>query len=215
MLNTRRRRHRAAAALALLLVAGAVVTILLSRSATPAPAGPLTPRFAVLRPATSAAMDALSPEAKMRLHYMASNPRLPGPGPVSKVGVVRRANGRDVTVAAIGGAICAFLAHGIGGCDDVRRVVAGQSFGAEPIRCRGYRVLGVVPDGISRIAVDSGDDGSVDVTLPVISNVYLGILEPAATVATGLDTSGNPRFKVEFPLDYYASTQRTTSGANC
>ncbi len=160
-------------------------------------------------------MNALSGEMKMRLDHMASDPRLPGSGSVSEVGVVRRPNGRDVTVAAIGDSICAFLAEGIGGCDDKQRVAAGQSFGAEPVRCKGFRVLGVVPDGVVSIAIDSGDDGTVDATLPVTSNVYLGTLQPFVTVATGFDASGHSLFSVELPLGYYASTQRTTSGANC
>ncbi len=153
----------------------------------------------------------------MRMEFMASNPSLPGPGSsVSEIGVVKRKGG-DVTVAAIGGAICAFLAGGIGGCDDGERVAAGQSFGAEPVACGRFRVLGVVPDGVTDIAIDYGDDGSIDLDLPVTSNVYMGILEPVLITAEGRDESGDTRFVLEMPLFYYASTKRTGQGleSNC
>lgn len=223
MLGTRRKKLRAAAVLALLVIGGVVAAVLISGStdatdatvATDVSTEPLAPKFAVLEPATPAAMGAISEEAKMRLEYMASHPDLPDPGPVSEIGVVKGSSEGEITVAAVGGAICAFLAEGIGGCDDVQRVTAGQAFGAEPVRCEGYRVLGVVPDGVTSVAVDYGDDGTVDVTLPVTDNVYVGVLEPVLTVARGLDESDNPRFTVEFPLSYYASTQRTTSRADC
>jgi hypothetical protein len=217
------KKVRVGVVLALLITLGVVAVILTSQStdatdttvATDISTEPLAPKFAVLEPATPAAMGAISEEAKMRLDYMASHPDLPDPGPVSEIGVVKGSSEGEITVATVGGAICAFLARGIGGCDDVQRVTAGQAFGAEPVQCEGYRVLGVVPDGVSSIAIDYGDDSTVDATLPVIDNVYVGVLEPVLTVATGLDESGDPRFTLELPLSYYASTQRTTSGADC
>jgi hypothetical protein len=194
--------------LALALALGAVALILVSQStdATSAPVEPPASEFSVLQPATPAAMDALSEEMQMRLDLMAMRLGVPEGETVSELAVIQRPNGGDITVAALGGAICAFVAQGIGGCEDAQRVVAGQSFGAEPIGCDGYRVLGVVPDGVTHIAIDGHGDGSVDSTLPVASSVYVGVLDPVRTIATGIGESGESRFSVSLPLDYYAST---------
>ena len=204
--------------LIVVVVIGAAVVLASGSTDEVHPASePAVSTFAVLEPATAAAMEGISNEAKMRMKFMASNPRLPGPGSsVSEVGVVRRKGG-DVTVAAIGGAICAFLAGGIGGCDDAQRVIAGQSFGAEPAPCGQFRVLGVVPDGVTSIAIDIGDDGDIDSTLPVTSNVYVGTVDPVLITAQGRDESGATRFTLEMPLSYYASTKRTGGGleSNC
>lgn len=156
------------------------------------------------------------------MDFMASHPDLPGSGsapkggvPVSEVGVVERSDGDDVTVAAIGGAICAFLENGVGGCDLKRRVTAGQSFSVEPFDCDRFRVLGVVPDGVTSIAIDSEELEEVDSTIPVTSNVYVGVLDAGETLVTGLDESGNALFEVELPLTYYASTKRSPPVSSC
>ncbi|HKO38408.1 MAG TPA: hypothetical protein VJU14_08575 [Solirubrobacterales bacterium] len=192
------------------MTGAALILATQSPDATSAPVEAPASKVEVLQPATADALNAVPAETRMQLDYMTARPALISEGAaaavdVSEVGVVNRPDGTEVTVAAIGGDICAFLAGGVGGCDDGARVAAGQSFSAEPIGCDGYRVLGVAPDGVTEIAVDSRADGSVDVTLPVTSNVYVGTLDPVQTVATGLDEDGEPRFSVGIPLDSYAA----------
>ncbi|HET8813975.1 MAG TPA: hypothetical protein VFM51_03365 [Solirubrobacterales bacterium] len=208
MLHITQKRTWSAGALALVFVAGIVALVVASQStdATSAPIEPPASKFSALQPATPAAMDAVSEEMKMRLDLMALRLGLPDAGAVSEVAVVPRSDGGDVTLAAMGESICAFLTEGIGGCDEGQRVIAGQSFSAEPVGCDGYRVLGVVPDGVAHIAIDGHGDGSVDATLPVESNVYVGVLDPVRTIAMGISESGDSRFSVDLPLDYYAST---------
>jgi hypothetical protein len=194
-------------AIALVLALGAIAVALATQStdATSAPVEPPASQFDVLEPADAAAMEAVSEEAEMRLAFIAKGAELRGAGDVSKVGVAESPTGDDVTVAAVGEDICAFFAEGLGVCDTGQRAVAGQSFSAEPVGCDGYRVLGLAPDGVTSIAIDSGADGTVDSTLPVASNVYVGTLDPVQTVATGLDETGETRFSVGIPLDSYAS----------
>ena len=208
---TRTRTHLIGAiALALAVCGAALILATQSPEATSAPIEPSASKFEVLQPASPDAMDAVSAETKAQLDFMAARPALLSEGAasaaeVSEVGVINRPDGTEVTVASIGGDICAFLAGGVGGCDDGQRVAAGQLFSAEPVGCDGYRVLGLAPDGVTEIAVDSRGDGSVDVTLPVTSNVYVGTLDPVQTVVTGLDEAGEPRYSVAIPLDSYAS----------
>jgi hypothetical protein len=208
---TRTRTHLIGAiALALVVSGAALILATQSPDATSATVEPPASKFEVLQPASPDAMGAVSAEARTQLGFMTNRPALLSEGAasaveVSEVGVVRRPDGTEVTVAAVGGNICAFLAGGAGGCDDGQRVAAGQLFSAEPVGCDGYRVLGVAPDGVADIAVDSQADGSVDVTLPVTSNVYVGTLDPVQTVVTGLDEAGEPLYSVGIPLDSYAS----------
>jgi hypothetical protein len=207
MLHLERKKMLSVGALLLACAIGAIAIVMLAQSsdATSAPTESASSTFAVLEPATPAAMDAVSEQTKMRMDFMAMRLDVPTSEAVDEVGVVTRENGPEVTVAAIGGNICAYLAGGIGGCDDQQRVVAGHAFGAEPVGCDGYRVLAVVPNGIEAIAVDSGADGDVDTSLPVESNIYVGVLDPVRTLVTGLDESGEARFRTEIPLDSYAS----------
>jgi len=208
---TRNKTHlMGAITLALAVTGVALILATQSPDATSAPVETPASKVEVLQPATADALNAVPEETRMQLDYMTARPALVSEGAaaaveVSEVGVVNRADGTEVTVAAIGEDICAFLAGGVGGCDDGKRVAAGQSFSAEPIGCDGYRVLGIAPDGVTEIAIDSQADGSVDVTLPVTSNVYVGTLDPVQTVATGLDEAGEPRFSVGIPLDSYAA----------
>lgn len=207
MSNKASNRNLSIGAIALALAAVAVILALITQSteATSAPVESPASQFGVLEPADAAAMDAVSDEAKMRLAFLTNSPDLPGAGEVSEVGVVDRPNDGEVTVASIGENICAFLADSVGVCDTGQRAVAGQSYSAEPIGCDGYRVLGLAPDGVTSIAIDSGADGTIDRTLPVTSNVYAGTLESVQTLATGLDQAGDTRFTVGIPLDSYAS----------
>lgn len=204
--NTRARLISALVLLLFLGTAGAALA-LTATDATSAASEPrsTSPSLSVLQPATPNALAAISDEANNRLRFVMSHLDLRAPESVAAVGVA--GSGRnETTVVAAGGVICAFLVHGIGGCDDRERVEAGQSIGAEPIGCDAYRVLGVVPDGVTKILVDSGSDGTIDTTVPVESNVYIAVLKPAYTTAVGVGPSGQTQFTVEVPLDYYAST---------
>lgn len=207
MSNSTRAKIWPIGAIALALTVGVAATVLISQSteATSATTKPAASELSVLQPASIATLNSVPEEIKLRMELMKSRLNISVAGEVSEVGIVKSSQKSQVTVAAIGDDICAFISGGIGGCDDGRRVLAGQSFSAEPIGCDGYRVLGVVPDGVATIGVDYEANGTIDTTLPVTSNVYMGILDPVRTVATGLDDSGKPYFSVNIPLDSYAS----------
>jgi hypothetical protein len=110
-----------------------------------------------------------------------------------------------MTVAAVGNAICV-LHNQDAVCNARESAMAGQVLGARPDGCDGYRVMGGVPDGVKQIAIDSDADGGVDITLPVVSNVYEGHLESLHTVARGIGDAGEVLFTTDIPLDYYADT---------
>lgn len=54
--------------------------------------------------------------------------------------------------------------------------------------------------------MDQGKDGDVESALPVVGNVFEGVLEAAPTSAIGVDGTGQRTFETNVPLDYFAAT---------
>ncbi|MEZ5076686.1 MAG: hypothetical protein R2725_04510 [Solirubrobacterales bacterium] len=128
-----------------------------------------------------------------------------GPAEVSAVGTVRAAGGNDVTVASVGGSVCAVHAMD-SGCGLVDDVADGRLIGARPRSCGYYWVFGLAPDGVKEIEVDQGKDGDIDRAIPVIGNVFEGVLEAVPTSINGVDGAGKTMFETNVPLDYFAAT---------
>jgi hypothetical protein len=196
---------------ALLALAAVVTALLISDQSDAAPEGSPAETFSVLKPVTPERMDAVPTQAKAALTMAASAP-LPGNEGVEEVeeiGLAKLPSGGVIAVAAVGDSICA-ARNSDSSCLGAREVKAQGSFGARPQGCE-YWVFGVVPDRVASIAVDTGSDGSTDLTLPVASNVYEGTVPAALTSATGLDENGNAVYKTDWPLDYYKSTNPACS----
>jgi hypothetical protein len=124
---------------------------------------------------------------------------------VTAVGVVPSEAGDDITIAAIRDSICVVQQRSIS-CNEETRAVAGELFGAAPVGCDRYHVLGAVPDGVTELLVNARAEDATDSTLPVRSNIYEGNLNAGDTVITGLNNAGEAVFKTELPLDWYAAT---------
>lgn len=126
------------------------------------------------------------------------NPMLGG-GEVREVGVARLPGGDEVVVAAAGESICSLdVRTGGSNCGQADRVASGSIFTATPNGCEGYTVMGLMPDGVSNLTVDS--EGRADgMSIPVVSNVYKADLPPVdATLASD-------GVKVHVPLAWYAA----------
>ena len=188
-----------AAGLALCVLLAALVAALgvQSESATAGDEGVKSEHFSVLRPASDATVDTLPPSVRLQVKVSARAPYTGGA--VSALGV-SRIEGRDVYVVAIGSSICAFSSLGdIGTCGETPMVEEGRAFAAVPRGCGKYEVMGIVPDGVRELAVNtgSGDDG--EEAIPVASNVYIHTFDAVHTVLT----SGTG-VAVSLPLDEYA-----------
>lgn len=188
-----------AAAVFALAVLVAVSTV--SRSA--ATEGPSTAEtFAVLE--TGAADPAvLSQEAQAWLGSLDDFGG--GTTPPSEVGAATAPTGDAMVVAASEESVCFLNADlGMSNCADPSDVATGQvytaapDFEASPDGCAGWKVIGLMPDGVDSLTVDApGADGPV--TIPVTSNVYTATLPPVRTTLSSGDIS------VEIPLDQFAS----------
>ena len=109
-------------------------------------------------------------------------------------------DGSTVAVAVVGQNVCAFdEGPGIGECANQNLALAGRAFSAVPVGCDNYRVLGLMPDGVSDLSVTtpSGTTGSVAVS----SNIYEATLPAERTTLVSKD----PPVEVELPLDQYAA----------
>lgn len=207
------------AALVGLVAAGTIaIVILIVRPSGIAPSeershtGPATrqaiatfDRFRVLKPATPARMASFPRRAQALLMDLAMRRTLPmGNGSPSVLGIVRLLDGTSVRLVGVGRTICTFT-NSDASCDRASRAAAMQSFSAQAIGCRRYRIRILVPDGITRLSVDSGGDGSIEAVQPVTSNVMQLTLKPTNTLLTG---TGKPdiRMQVRLPLRNYART---------
>lgn len=208
-----RSRKRYLYAGGLLVLIAILSALLLSSRIEAAPEQQAATGFSVLEPATAGRLQALPDETERTLHSI-STTGIRGDGEaqsVTQLGVALTADGDEMTVAAVGDGLCVLRAADAA-CGESRDVFAGRLFGARPRGCGSYWVFGLVPDGVDRVLVDTGADGSVDSSLPVVGNVYEGTLVAAATVALGVDASGETLFRTDIPLDYYAATNGACGG---
>ena len=161
-------------------------------------------RFSVL---DSATIDAVPAENTTAVNSLTETtlPGNVGPVEVSAIGTVTAAGGKDVTVAVLGESLCAIQAMNTA-CGLVDDVADGRLVGARPHSCGHYWVFGLAPDGIKGIDVDQDKDGDIDGTIPVVGNVFEGVLEAAPTTVFGVDEAGQKKFETNVPLDYFAAT---------
>ena len=121
----------------------------------------------------------------------------------SSLSALATAEGGDgiTVVAALGKeTICAFdEGSELGTCAAAGLAEAGGAFTAAPEGCDAYRVLGVMPDGVTSLTAKTAGSDAVK-EIPVSSNVYEAILSAEETVLT----SENPSVEVALPLDEYA-----------
>lgn len=177
-----------------------------------APAAPSSDRFSVLKSANPAEVQAVGAPSKAALRSVTEYalPGNSGPQPVSEIGVASMPGGKEMAVAKVGQSICV-MHEADAGCDEAPNAAAGKLFGARPQDCGSYWVFGLVPDGIEKVQIDRGNDGTIDETLPVVDNVYEGVLKAESSTAIGIDGSGAQSFETGLPLDYYAETNGACS----
>lgn len=161
-------------------------------------------RFSILDSPIEGAVPAESQTAVNSLTEV-TLPGNDGPLEVSAVGTVRAAGGKDVTVASVGESLCAVQAMNAA-CGPVDDVANGRLIGARPHSCGQYWVFGLAPDGVKEIEVDQGKDGEIDSVIPVIGNVFEGVLKAAPTSVFGVDDTGQQVFETNVALDYFAAT---------
>lgn len=165
-----------------------------------------TDRFSVLEPAGPAAIQGLSDKAQAWLALSEAAPFNEG-GKATSLGTTTIGDA-TVVVAEVGTSICAFSeGTGMSACGEVDRVERGEIFAASPKGCGIYSVIGILPDGVKELSVDSGDDGKTDGTLPVVSNVYVGTLKAEETVLRS--PSGD--ITVQLPLASYGGMNEACS----
>ncbi len=187
------------------LLAGLLLSVLvLSERSGAAPEGSAADRFSVL---DSPALDAVPAESQTALESLTevTLPGNSGPLEVSATGTVKAAGGKNVTVASLGESLCAIQAMNTA-CGPISDVANGRLIGARPHSCGSYWIFGLAPDGVEQIQVDQGKDGDIESTIPVVGNVFEGVLEAAPTSAIGVDGTGQRTFETNVPLDYFAAT---------
>lgn len=199
-----------------------------SASASGAPAisigsvGAGASRFDILQPASSSSVQSLpesvtevlanqppSVSATSGFAESASSTPVPTGNTVTALGEVVL-GGSEIVVAEASAGVCT-LATGaehegaaLGTCSSLEEAESGGSYVALPgMAPDAVRVIGLAPNGTSRIAVDSGEDGTTDETVPVSSNIYQVDLKPVPTVISGITESGQVAYQVKLPLDSY------------
>lgn len=189
------------------LVLALGLSILVVSNSADSKAASTADQFSVLRPADPAEIQtaATASEAALRTVTETVLPGNSAPQPVSEIGVASMPGGKEMAVAKVGQSMCVMQASNAG-CLAASSVVAGKLFGARPQGCGSYWVFGLVPDGIEQVQIDRGNDETINESLPVVDNVYEGVLKATPAVAIGIDSSGAHAFEVELPLDYYAET---------
>ncbi len=116
---------------------------------------------------------------------------------VSSLVTIEGGSGATVVAALGEEEICAFdETSEVGTCANAGLAEAGRAFSAAPAGCGAYHVIGVMPDGVSSLAVNGSGKN-----IPVTSNVYEATLSAEETVLT----SQNPSVEVVLPLATYAS----------
>jgi hypothetical protein len=113
----------------------------------------------------------------------------------------------EVVVAEVSERICVFAegteyqGAAVGSCFSAAEVEAGEGFVAVQGMPSGLaRVIGVAPDGVAHVSIDSGEEGQADAVVNVSANVYQADLRTAPTVASGMNADGSVAFKTTMPL---------------
>lgn len=161
--------------------------------------------FSALEPATQRDLEVLAPEARAAIEmHMANGFIEDKSGTLTAIAeIALPKSGREGTILAIDGVLCAGIRGGLGNCLGIDQAAEGLAFSAapsSPSTCGTYDVFGIMPDGIASLDMDRGGDGSTDGSILITSNVYEATLPPVRTVLA----SENEKVRVVLPLDTYA-----------
>jgi hypothetical protein len=174
--------------------------------------------FRVLKPATVKAVEALPETVARALANLRNDPSVapanssaaadPIRGTVTALGTTSFGAGQsEAGIAEVNGVICLFATGkdyegaAVGSCPSLEQAESGAGYTVIPGLSPGKdRVIGVVPDGVTSVQVDSNEDGSVDQQVQVTSNLYQVDLNPVATAITGLTEEGKPAFTLNLAL---------------
>jgi len=191
---------------------GGSVPVEKSRPISIAAPGAGTATFGVLRPATAVGAQQLPVTVQTVLaNPPASNAADASRGTVTAFGSRSAGLGSEIGVAEVDGGLCIFAAGAdyqgaaVGSCPSLAESAAGKGYVAVPgLSPNSVRIVGVVPNGIANLAVDSGENGTVDRTVSVTSNLYQVDLAEVPTTIAGLTRSGEQAFRIQLPLDQFA-----------
>lgn len=203
---------------ALLLAAGAAAVAINEGKQSSADAStiqPVTQRFGVFsQDALAVSPSTLSDKAQLWLESISQGARLateasqapmePGTAAegssISSLAKVEGDNGVTLVAARGDEEICAFAETSeVGTCATDSLAEAGRAFSAAPAGCSAYHVVGIMPNGVSSLAVKTSGTDAVQV-IPVRSNVYEATLSAEEAVLT----SQNPSVELILPLGEYA-----------
>jgi hypothetical protein len=158
--------------------------------------------FSVLESPSAEAKAALPDKAQEWLASMETNslPGLKGEELIA-LGSASTQNG-EVVVADLGQNVCAYSVElAVSTCGGVNLINEGKLLAVKP-GCKSDIVIGVLPDGVTEVRVETEAETAASGDTPVVpvtSNVYTAELEPVETVLTGTSDSGES-FKVPIPL---------------
>lgn len=170
--------------------------------------GPETSQFGVLKPAGSFPISEVPASVVSVLAEMPATEDGQGSGVVNAIGIAPGGTASSqVLLAEVSHKLCV-LATGeeyggaaVGSCFSVADAETGSGFVAvQGLSKDSVRVIGIAPDGVATVSVDTGADGSIDKEVAVSGNVYQTELDKAPTAVTGLSASGDTRFQAELPL---------------
>jgi hypothetical protein len=174
-------------------IAALLVALIAGTSGADSPAS-ASESFSVLEPASAKSTEELPQAAQVWLS-MIEGEHIANAA-VSEVGVSEQPGGQ-VIVASAGEYVCFYAVEGgASNCGTTDRVAHGRIFTATPNGCDSYAVVGVLPDGVHALAVESEDKGG---TVSVADNVFTADL-PA--VDSALVDGG--QIRVDLPLGWYA-----------
>lgn len=165
-------------------------------------------QYSVLEPADSVATGEIPASVASLLAELPATDDGQGKGVVNALGIAPDGSASSqIVLAEVSDRLCV-LATGeeyqgaaVGNCFSIVEAEAGKGYVAVLGLAEGsVRFIGIAPDGVASVSIDTGSDGTVDEEATVSGNVYEADLDKAPTTVTGLTASGDAQFQTELPL---------------
>lgn len=177
-------------------------------SSTPVKRDSGSSQFSVLEPADSGATSEIPARVASVLAELPATDDGQGKGVVNALGIAPGGSASSqVVLAEVSDRLCAFATGDryqgavLGNCFSLTDAEDGKGYLAVLGLAEGsVELIGVAPDGIASVSIDTGADGTVDEKATVSGNVYQADLGKAPTIVTGLTASGDARFQTTLPL---------------
>jgi hypothetical protein len=178
-----------------------------SNGTSPAVAEPVSDEFSAIEAVErSAELATLPDRVRHQIQIIRTGYELRNPGkPAVLEGLsqVETPQGQSIVLAKVSETVCVFLENSLSSCADQALAADGRVFTAAPVGCSTYRVLGLMPDGVT--AVEVGAEFKYQERVPVFSNAYVATLPAEKMTLRALDESGAVVFEIPVPLGEYAA----------